>query len=270
MATRNVFWDARDMDTDGEKVYPSILAIGDSWFWYPFPGGSLINQLGTLVAPKEHNILALGYNGAEAYDYIFGKYEKNVRTALELHGEHLSAVFISGGGNDFAGFNDLRPLLLHDCSRAASPQACFGASPDGELPRLLDKIRTSYITLLGRIVYYCHSAGFQRIFLHNYDYAIPSGIGIFGQKSTWLKSALDDAKVPGEYQNGCIRYILDRFTLVLEDIAQKNSDRVVLIKSAGTLAPYDWANELHPKPSGFTKIAVERWKPALQQFGLAA
>jgi hypothetical protein len=59
-------------------------------------------------------------------------------------------------------------------------------------------------------------------------------------------------------------------TEALEQIAWKNSDRVVLAKSNGTLAPEDLANELHPKPSGFKKIAVERWKPALQQFGLAA
>ena len=270
MARRNVFWDERDMELDGERIYPSILAIGDSWFWYPFPGGSLINQLGKLVQPKEHNILALGYNGAEAYDYVFGKYEKTVRTALQKYGDSLSAVFISGGGNDFAGFNDLRPLLLRDCSGSTSANACFDLSPGGELPRLMEKIQNSYITLLGRIVIHCHSAGFKRVFIHNYDYAIPSGMGVFGQKGTWLKSALDDAKVPAVHQAGCIRYVLDKFTGALEQIAQKNSDHVVLVKSNGTLVPEDWANELHPKPSGFKKIALERWKPALQECGLAA
>ena len=270
MAQRNVFWDERDMQLDGQKIYPSILAIGDSWFWYPLPGGSLISQLGKLVQSKEHNILALGYNGAEAYDYVFGKYEKSVRTALQLYGDGLSAVFVSGGGNDYAGFNDLRPLLLRDCSRSTSAEACFNASPGGELPRLMEKIKNSYITLLGRIVFHCHSAGFQRIFIHNYDYAIPSGIGVFGQQSTWLKAALDDARVPAAYQAECIRHVLNKFTEALEQIARKNSDRIVLVKSNGTLTAGDWANELHPTQSGFEKIAVRRWKPALQQFGLAA
>lgn len=64
MNFENVYWDAGSMEIDG--VYPSILAIGDSWFWYPFPGGSLINQLGPLVAKKEHYVFALGNNGAEA------------------------------------------------------------------------------------------------------------------------------------------------------------------------------------------------------------
>lgn len=253
-----------------EGIMPSILAIGDSWFWYPFPGGSLINRLGKLVQSKEHNILAVGHNGAEAYDYVFGKHEKNVRTNLKLFGGSLSAVFVSGGGNDFAGFNDLRPLLLHDCSRSQSAKECFNQFAGGELPRLMEKIQNSYETLIGRIVMHCHSQGFKRVFVHNYDYALPSGAGVFGGNATWLKAALDDAKVPVAYQADCIRYVLDTFTDVLEEISRNNSNVVVLVKSAGTLRAADWANELHPTPAGFEKIAIERWRPALQMFGLAA
>ena len=73
----NVYWDATSMQID--QVYPSILAIGDSWFWYPLPGGSLINQLGPLVASKGHFIFALGNNGAEAFDYVYGKYGRPIR-----------------------------------------------------------------------------------------------------------------------------------------------------------------------------------------------
>lgn len=268
MAIRNVFWDSREMLDDG--LMPSILAIGDSWFWYPFPGGSLVNRLGKLVQPKEHTILAVGYNGAEAYDYVFGKHEKLVRTNLKLFGDGLSAVFVSGGGNDFAGFNDLRPLLLHDCSRSQSAEQCFNQSAGGELPRLMEKIQTSYETLIGRILMNCHSSGFRRVFLHNYDYAIPSGKGVFGGNGTWLKAALDDAKVPLQYQASCIRYIVDKFTTTLQAIATNNPNVVELVNSAGTLRPEDWANELHPTPAGFEKIALQCWKPALQKFGLAA
>lgn len=267
MANANVFWDVRDMP---EGVMPSIVAIGDSWFWYPFPGGSLLNHLGDVVQSKEHTILAVGYNGAEAYDFVFGKHEKKVRTTLKLYGDSLSAVFISGGGNDFAGFNDLRPLLLRDCSASNSAEACFDQSSGGELARLMEKIETSYTTLIGRVLMYCHSAGFRRVFLHNYDYAIPTGKGIFGEGATWLKSALDDAKVPSQYQAACIRHILNRFTTMLEGIARRNSNIVVLVNSSSTLTPDDWANELHPTPGGFKKIAVQRWKPALQRHGLAA
>ena len=123
MNFENVYWDADEMQADGHAA--PILAIGDSWFWYPFPGGSLLNQLGRVVADAQHTILAIGNNGAEAYDYVQGKYRTQVKTALEHHGDGLSGVFLSGGGNDFAGFNDLRPLLKADCSKAKTPQACY-------------------------------------------------------------------------------------------------------------------------------------------------
>ncbi len=52
MHFENVYWDAGWMKDDHRAA--SILAIGDSWFWYPFPGGSLLNQLGRVVAPMQH------------------------------------------------------------------------------------------------------------------------------------------------------------------------------------------------------------------------
>ncbi len=134
----NVYWDWNSMRSDSHSA--SILAIGDSWFWYPFPGGSLINQLGILVEPKEHFVLAIGNNGAEAFDYVHGKYKNAVTTALNQHGDGLSAVFISGGGNDFAGLNDLLPLLHPDCSSAHSAADCFkNGGADGTLGGLMKK-----------------------------------------------------------------------------------------------------------------------------------
>ena len=40
------------------------------------------------------------------------------------------AVFISGGGNDFAGYNDLRPLLKDDCSKFKTAAACYRPGDD--------------------------------------------------------------------------------------------------------------------------------------------
>lgn len=42
--TNTIYWDKTQMQNDGAT--PSILAIGDSWFWYPFFGGSLIVSFG--------------------------------------------------------------------------------------------------------------------------------------------------------------------------------------------------------------------------------
>jgi hypothetical protein len=261
----NVYW-GWDALHDSD-VFPSILAIGDSWFWYPLPGGSLINQLGKLVARREHVVLAIGNNGAEAVDYVSGKYAKAVRNALKLHGDSLSAVFISGGGNDFAGFNDLRPLLNADCSAARGPQDCFKAGDEfGTLAWLMDKIAASHRSLIGQALASVPEQA--SILLHNYDYAYPTGKGVFGG-SAWLKPALDDARVPPGLQHDCMRYLTDAMTVRLDTLANINPARIAIVHSAGTLQLGDWANELHPKASGFRKIAVHAWLPELERLGLA-
>lgn len=266
MNFENVYWDWSSMQQDGH--YPSILAIGDSWFWYPFPGGSLVNQLGRLVARKQHYILALGNNGAEAYDYVHGKYAKSVKTTLRMQGSALSAVFVSGGGNDFAGFNDLRPMLKDDCSSAKTAKDCFRpGSQERTINWLMRKTADSYRALIGQVLASANADA--SIVLHNYDYALPSGKGVFGNKGSWLKPALVDARVPDRLQRDCIRYVIDRISRELQALEKIDSARIALVDSTGTLSDRDWANELHPKPSGFRKIAVQRWRPVLQGLGLA-
>ena len=266
MKFENVYWDDASMKNDG--VYPSILAIGDSWFWYPFPGGSLLNQLGRLVAKKEHFILALGNNGAEAYDYAIGKYNRSIRTALKFHGPSLSAVFISGGGNDFAGMNDLRPMLNDDCSRAHTAAECFRpGDEDRTLDWLMRKTGDSFRLLIGQIMTSANQN--SRIILHNYDYAFPSGQGVFGKKGSWLRPALDDANVPKRLHRSCIQHVIDRLSDELHLQTDIDPSRIFLVDSRDTLREEDWANEIHPKPSGFKDIARNAWLPVLQNAGLA-
>lgn len=266
MQFENVYWDWSSMQRD--DAYPGVLAIGDSWFWYPFPGGSLLNALGPLLARRELKVLAIGNNGAEAFDYVQGKYSKAVRQALALQGASLSAVFLSGGGNDFAGFNDLRPLLRDDCSGATTATDCFRADEeDRSLGWLLRKTADNLRQLIGMIL--VSTPERANIVMHNYDYALPSGRGVFGRGKAWLKPALDDARVAPGLQQDAIRLLIDRMTLEFEALEAIDPSRIFLVDSRNTLAASDWANELHPKPAGFRKIARQRWEPVLEALELA-
>lgn len=260
----NYFWDEVVMAESGTPN-PTILAIGDSWFWYPFPGGSLINNLGEIVQSQGHVIFVKGMNGAEAFDYVDGKYARSVREALRLYGSGLEAVFISGGGNDFAGFNDLRPLLKNDCSAETGPAGCF-ARGTGGLKEFLDNIDLHYRKLIGAV--YTRTSLDCKIVMHTYDYSVPNGKGVFGGAG-WLKPALVDAKVPGDLHQDCVRYLLDAFRNVLDNISQGDPDHLIVVDSRDTLKKRDWANELHPTADGFAKIADSRWAPVLQEQGLA-
>ena len=247
-------------------AFPSILAIGDSWFWYPLPGGSLATSLSRIVGPHQHTMLAFGNNGAEAFDYVEGVYADVIERALARYGTSLSAVFVSGGGNDFAGFNDLRPLLGVNCSNCADAAACFnhGTGP-GTIEDLFARVRRYYIELIDRIAANVPAAA--RVFVHSYDYALPSGQAVIGDKA-WLKPALAAAKVPNGLRAPCVRYLIDEFSQQLTDLETLYAGRVVFVDSRNTLAAGDWANELHPKAAGFNKIARERWRPALENAGL--
>lgn len=225
MTTGNVYWDGGLMQMDG--VYPSILAVGDSWFWYPFPGGSLINQLGDLVAPNGHFVLVLGNNGAEAFDYVYGKYSRSILTVLKLHGPSLSAAFISGGGNDFAGMNDLRPMLNADCSAASQAIECFRPGREaGTVEWLIAKTADSYRMLIRQIMAASRPETF--ILMHNYDYTYPTGKGVFRSGGSWLKPALDDAKVPEGLQRDCIKLVIDALSDALQTLTQIDPEGVFL------------------------------------------
>jgi len=263
MAT-NIYWHEPTMRNDG--VVPSILAIGDSWFWYPLPGGSLATSLARLVAARQHAVLAFGNNGAEAFDYVNGVYAHGIDRALDEYGDGLSAVFVSGGGNDFAGFNDLRPLLGFDCSACASADACFNhGTVAGDLEELFDRVQSYHIELIDLVAARVPAAA--RVFVHNYDYAIPTGKGLLGKG--WLKPALLAAKVPKPLHGACVRVLIDAFSDRLRSLEVRYAGRVVFVDSRGTLGPTDWANELHPKGTGFDRIAEQRWRPALATAGLA-
>jgi hypothetical protein len=261
----NYFWDEAAM-LASDHPNPTILAIGDSWFWYPFAGGSLVNNLGRIVQSRGHVIFAKGMNGAEAFDFVDGKYAPAVRVALQRYGGGLSAVFISAGGNDFAGFNDLRPLLKGNCAAETDAAGCYLGGAAG-LERFLDDVDRYYRKLIG--VVYTHTTPRCLIVMHDYDYAIPTGLGVFGG-SSWLKPALVDAQVPEQLQQPCVKYLLDQFHRVLANVCTLDPEHLVLVDSRGTLAPEEWANELHPTSQGFRKIVDERWAPVLRRLRLAA
>lgn len=114
------------------------------------------------------SILTFGNNDAEAFDYVHGKYRNAVTTALNLHGDGLSAMFISGGGNDFSGLNDLLLLLNPYCNSAHTAADCFkNGGAEGTIGGLMKKVTESHTLLIGHIM--MKGPAGVKIFLHNYD-----------------------------------------------------------------------------------------------------
>ena len=247
------YWDEGLMLGNGDA--PQILALGDSWFWYPL--NNLLIPIWNLWA-GDKDILAQGKVGAEAAELATGSYLKNFRRLLKGY-PGIRAVLISAGGNDFAGLDDMSAILnpKNICENASTGKECFDA---GKLNQLMfGTVVDSYRTIIDEVDAH---RGEALVFMHNYDYAVPSGIGFFGF-GQWLKYPMDQAGVPSTVQPLAVNYLLDTFNDALAQIHYEYADRTILIDSSGALAATDWANELHPNMHGFNKIVQRAWQKQL-------
>lgn len=256
-------------------AFPSILAIGDSWFWYPLPTGyNLLQTLSDRVLkPVYSNILSLGYVGATLEEYVEGRYAPDFRNELgPLNAPYYSAVFISGAGNDAV---DYSLALEENCTGIGNPDDCFN---DARFDELLKNLSKWLAILIHEIQWAFRDRAPERqphVFVHCYDYAPPDGRGArfagiplpFGP---WLKPAMDKAFVRDDpvFRQAVVKRLIDRIhdTFALHDDGQT----VHLVDSRNCLNPAeDWDNELHPNTQGFRKLAEGPWRKALQVYGFA-
>lgn len=262
----------------GEKwdsgEFASLLAIGDSWFWYP--RNNVLQALAGHPRLKDpyRMIQSLGYNGAKLEQYVFGKHAKQLDRELRPQNRmYYSAVLVSGAGNDAV---DYRLGLFRDCAGKSAPDQCID---DEGMDEMLGRLGTALGALIYRVRRAFAKDGRQPdIFLHTYDYPVPDGRGfsLASLKVTgpWLAAAMDERRVAPdmELRRAICRTLIDR----LRDEFARYADaarKIHLIDSRGCLvAPDyedDWDNELHPTVRGFDRIVDQRWMPVLAGLGYA-
>jgi len=247
--------------------FPAGLAIGDSWFWYPFNNllASLVNH--PRISDDHSAIQMIGYDGALLQEFIgSGKYADTLKHYLDPKFGSFSEFYISAAGNDAV---DYHLCLRNNCGAAQTPQDCF--DPTG-MNDFLATISTALVAVIHQIRWSYPNAP---IFLNGYDYPVPDGRG-FLNLGPWLKPALDNARVPSDmhFRIGATQILIDRLNDdVLVKLAAANPN-VIHIESRGTLSHYlpsytnDWANELHPTVNGFSCIVNNCWIEPLSNFGI--
>jgi hypothetical protein len=266
--------------TWNQNEYPTILAIGDSWFWYP--RNNLLEALAKhakLKSGYEH-MVCLGKNGATMSDYVDlpgrpGRFGRRLRELLQQDPMQYIAVFaLSGAGNDAV---DYSLGLDADCSGATTPGDCV---TEGGLPRLTGEIVKAVSLLMHEVLWAFQTQPRQpTVLLHGYDYAVPDGRGFtlaglpFG--GPWLALAMDRRSVPPDLQlrKGIVKLMINEINIALKRY-ENPAAGIHFIDSRNTLdsgAGYlnDWDNELHPTRAGFDKIVGLKWIPLLQQLGIA-
>ena len=217
----NVFWGASSMQHDPDQQSPTLLLVGDSWFWYP------VDNLAVEVAAKlaQQVLLVVGRNGAEASEWAT-KYRKEIDRSFDFYAAGVSGLLISGGGNDIAGMDDLPRLLKADCSKATTVADCFAP---GEPDAILDIIDGAYRNLIDRFRARNPSAP---VFLHQYDYAWPTGKGLFGP-ADWLKEPMDAAQVPTKLHRPLFKELIGLLKLRQIDMSLDAALGTVVVMDTG-------------------------------------
>jgi hypothetical protein len=233
-----------------------ILAHGDSWFNYPLNGNSvevpirdtdIIAHLKKMGSPSP-KILNISHFGDATTDEMGLQKQKRLIKALTTPENWLDgkpdAILFSGGGNDIAGDQFCIYLNYKD-----------SGLPGLDADRFAGRLASMKASYLDLFLFRDRYANGVPIFGHGYDNAHPmqphppcSG--------PWMKPSLNFTGWNAEEGAAILLDALTRFRSTLTDLegSPKNFDFTV-VHTEGTLAKEDWANELHPYPPGFAKLA---------------
>ena len=230
-----------------------LLAQGDSWFDYPLTGNGLplvdtdvIAQL-RRIGPMPPTILNLAHHGDAAVGMMSLQKQERMIAALRDSSNWIDgkpdAILFSAGGNDIAGDQFCIFLDFNDGHAA-------GLNKD-RFTKALGMVEACYLDLFAlrdRV------APGVPIFGHCYDFPIPNGAHP-SCVGPWLKPSLDFCNWSVAKGTVIVHDTLAAFRDVVKRLADLPANNFHLVDTQGTLKPADWANELHPDPAGFKKIA---------------
>ena len=238
-----------------------LVAEGDSWFDYP--GTDILKQLEDQhgfevesVAHRGDPVEAMAYEGGQLQAFA-----RTLESVLLRRGVLPRAILLSGGGNDVAG-SDFHVLLNHAESTAP------GLNQTIVRGLIEERLQAAYVNILDTVTQICVARMGQPlpILLHGYDYPVPDGRGFWGGwgplPGPWLAPGFEQKGYHDLAQRkALVRQLIDAFNVMLvEVVARPEFAHVQYVDLRGTLptdGPYRtwWANELHPTPKGFGRVA---------------
>jgi hypothetical protein len=252
-----------------------MLADGDSWFDYPLYGVFLqstdvIAQLPAFFQLPPYILNLAHYGDATTTTLGVSRYNMLASQLRDPKNGRFDAILFSGGGDDMVG--DQFRLWLHDHSTTPDIGQALNSQAFADI---LGIVQNSYQDLI-QLRNNC-APGIP-IFTHCYDFAQPNGAGACGNLiGPWLYPSLrergwmtDTSPAQVAIAAPIIVGALQQFNLMLTGLAKVPTNNLIVVPTQGTLATTEWANELHPNPGGFFKIAA-KFAAALQtRFGSRA
>lgn len=234
------------------------IAMGDSWFDYPLPAPptDVRDSLKDIGTPHPI-ILKLAYAG-EATTALLGvtKRHRLISALKDPRNGPIDFIMFSGGGDDLIG-DQFRFWLRGSDDAHGDPRG-------GVNHELLSDILGVVLAAYGDLANIRNSfAPHAMLLVHAYDFAVPDGRGVCGF-GPWLQPSLfDRGWMKLDDGSDIVKQILLEFKTRL--VAFCAAENAIFVPTQGTLKPTqeDWANELHPTPQGFVKIA-EKFRDVLR------
>ena len=230
-----------------------ILAEGDSWFEYPLEEGGIIDHLEDLLGVP---ICNMAHHGDEVRQMMGLSQRKELMKRLSDKSLHFDALLFSGGGNDLVG--DQFCIWLKDYFKGATAKDLIHMN---RLNSVLGVVEAGYRDLIRMRDDLSLET---KIFFHGYDFAMPTGKKAC-LSGPWLKPSLEGRSIEDKMlQFEVVKVMLQAFADMLTKVANQSTN-VFHVSTQGQLQPTAewWANEIHPSPKGFWKMA-EVFKMALQ------
>ena len=291
------------------KKHPTakkILAFGDSWIYYPSFGGDGLLPLGTdgnlLDCTRDRKTVAIykvGANGAKLRDVLNVKHFPYYKTLFEAIAPDL--VFVSLGGNDFAGKENF-PGFIRKRSKVMTNFQDYLNLDD--IAERFDEVRACYLTFLTQFACYL---SVKKVLTHCYDDATYSELGFnlattvgmgfkpvvignpFVATNNFMTQFMVQLGIPTQFQAPIIRYMLDQFRVQVLDELKPDVPNFDYVNTYGVLERYAlgnlgvlqgipltpedttpkrfWLNEIHPTAEGYRileeMIYTYGMKPAL-------
>jgi len=241
-----------------------MLAHGDSWFDYPLNGNSLsledtdiIAQLQTMGNGSPLIVNVSHYGDATTEELSWPKQQRMIDAISDpanwIDNGKPDAILFSGGGNDVAG-NQF--CIFLDYANTGGK----GLNTH-RFQEALDEVQASYEDLF---LFRDRNAPGVPIFAHCYDFPVPNGKHP-PCAGPWLQPSLTFAGWNTAQGTGVLQDALTEFKTMLSSLAAVPGNKLIFVDTQNTLVPDDWANELHPYPGGFKKIA-EKFVVALRNY----
>ena len=241
-----------------------MLAQGDSWFDYPLNGNNPTLQDTDTIAQLRRLgnlppiILNQAHHGDTSVDEMSLTKQQRMIEAITNENNWVDgkpdAILFSAGGNDVAGEQFCIFVDFND--------GHAGGLNTDRFTKALAAVEASYLELFAlrdRI------ASGVPIFGHCYDFPVPNGSHPICA-GPWLKPSLDFCGWSVAQGTKIVHDALANFRAMQMRLAGDPRNNFTLVDTQGTLAIADWANELHPIPSGFVAVAQKFQKALAKKF----